>query len=657
MERWKKRAVDLLTSISFGSKDGTLSVVPYYPQKTDTALSEVPTLVRSTPEKHGISSKRLFSMLSELEAERRANVHGLMILKDGEVICECSREGFSVNEWHLSHSMSKTVTALAIGMLCDEGLIGTDMRVVDIFPEYKYKDKRFSQITIHHLLSMTSGVGFSEAGSVTESKWTEAFFSSALKFAPGTKFNYNSMNSYILAHIVVRTAKMSMTDFLRDRLFLPLGIHSYFWEKSAEGVEKGGWGLYLSCESWAKIGHMMLCGGAFFGRRILSEGWVRRSDMTHATAPEINGDFNYGYQLWVGRRSEESLFNGMFGQNVWICPRNNIVAVVMSGNNELFQDGPALEIIRKYLGGRINDQLNGRDIKLLHSKETSFFDSRAWVKRRERRRGFMYLLGLRNSRPFDDRWSGLLTSYVFAENHVGILPLIIRTMQNNLSSKIEKVAFDRYADSLYMIVRESGEDYRFEIGLYDYKEDILDFRGERYIIRTLGEAILTPDGKEEYRIEILFPELPSSRSIRIVKEGEGAVRMILSECPNNKIAENLLERITNMSSPINFGVDLLERRFGEGFINKKLESSFNPELVGVDTAVPGHEEILERENMRARAESRLVKLLRGVVDTFFKDDEDEQKKKEEKKKEGRAEKRARSRQASRKAQEKKISRH
>ena len=622
MEKWKKRSIDLLTSLAFGSREGSPSVVPYYPQKTAISSYEERYFVRSVPEKYGISSKRIYNMLCELEAERRANIHSLMILTHGEVIAECSRDGYDVNMWHLSHSMSKTVTGMAIGMLLDDGKLSPDMRLIDILPDYTYKDKRFANIRLHHLLSMTSGVSFSEAGSVTERDWCATFFSSSMKFAPGTKFNYNSMNSYILAKVVSKVSGKGLEKFLGERLFSPLGIKNFFWEKSPEGIAKGGWGLYLSCESWAKIGQMILSGGVFDGKRILSEEWVRRSTMTHATAPEADGDFNYGYQLWVGRNSEEILFNGMLGQNVWICPRNDIVAVVFSGNNEIFQNSPAMEIIRKYLGCEIGDTLHKRDIKVLHERETRFFDSRRWVRPMNKKRGLLTWLGVRSKVPFDERFSNILGSYAFGKNGEGILPLFIRGMQNNLDSAIEQITFDRYADSLYMIFRERGEDYRVEVGLYDYKETVLNFRGEKYIVKVMGEALLTADGEEEYRIEFLFPELPNTRMLTVKRQNEAKINIFMSEVPNNKIIDALIENASESSGALSFAIDLLERRFGEGFIEKKLEATFSPVLVGADMSIDGYEKIVTEENAKAAEESRTVKLLRAVVDRFFKEDDD-----------------------------------
>lgn len=624
MEKWKKRSIDLLTSLAFGSR-GNTSVVPYYPQKTEISSYETKYFKRVVPEKHGISSKRIYNMLCELEDEKRANIHNLMILCDGEVIAECSKDGYEINTWHLSHSMSKTVTGIAVGFLFDDGLIDLDLKVSELFPEVKYSDKRFADITVRMLLAMTAGVSFNEAGAVTETKWTEAFFGSSIKFAPGTKFAYNSMNSYILARIVEKLSGSRFLDYVDSRLFAPLGIENYFWEKGPEGIEKGGWGLYMSAESWAKVGYMMLCGGVFGDKRILSEEWLSQSVKAHAIPPKSTGDFNYGYQLWVGRSCDEILFNGMLGQNVWICPKNKIVAVVFSGNNELFQDSPTIDIIRRHLSSEIEDQLDKEDLKVLSRKEICFFDSRRWVTPLERRHGLFYWLGIKSKTPFDERFTSLIGTYAFGNNDVGFLPLFIGAMQNNLDTNIKEIRFERFEDDLHMIIKESEEEYRIGIGFYGYKENIMDFRGEKYIVKAMASAFVNEEGEGEYRIEFLYPELPNTRMLKITHISDGVIRLAFTEVPNNKIIDNILTRATSESTALGFIMDLIERRLGEGVVNKKVEKTFSPVLIGANINYPGYERVIEEENAKSAYESFSVKLLRSIVDKFFKEDKSEAK--------------------------------
>lgn len=620
VEKWKKRSVNLLAALAFGS-DTSPSVVPYYPQKTEFSACERRYFKRSTPEIHGISSRRIYSMLCALEAERRANIQTLMVLADSEVIAECARDGYDTNLWRLSHSMSKTVLGIAIGLLFDEGGVRPTDRLVDIFPEIEYKDKNFPLITVHHLLSMTAGVEFGEAGSVTETGWLGAFFSSAVKFVPGSAFLYNSMNSYVLAMIIKRVSGETLSGYLKWRLFAPLGITNFFWEMGPEGIEKGGWGLYMSVESWAKLGQLFLNRGVFEGERILSEEWIEMSTKKQADAPEIDGDFNYAYQLWVSRDGEELLFNGMLGQNVWICPKNRIVAVITSANNELFQDSPALEIVRQHLGCDIMDRdFDRRDIKVLHEKESHFFDCRRWAVPLQKRRGLLYWLGVRRREEYDHRWDNLIGDYVFAHNNVGILPLIVRGMQNNLSSSLERMKFSASDTGILFSFVESGVSYDVEVGLYEYKESVVDFRGEKYILRALGEARKCVDGAMEYRIDIVFPELPNSRMIRIFDVTRDSISVELAENPNSRLADAFVDRAASYPA-IGAGLDLLERRFGEGFITRKIEDTFAPVLVGAERSSDSFYDTIAMESAKADERLRAVRLMRAFVNRFFTDDD------------------------------------
>ncbi len=622
MEKWKKRAANLITSIVFGGGDRN-TVVPYYPQKIKINGEEEPSLPRSIPEAHGISSKRIYNLLCELEGERRSNIHNIMIIRDGVVISECSRPGYSVNSWHLSHSMTKSLIGMATGLLFDDGLVTLDTRLVDIFPEIPYKDKRFPYITIEHLLTMTSGVPFGEAGSVTEVLWSEAFFASGMTFGPGEEFYYNSMNSYILARVVAELAGRSVIDYVSERIFRPLGITNYFWEIGPEGVEKGGWGLYLSAESWAKLGLMFMGGGVYQGKRVLSDRWIKLSGETHAITSVLNVDFNYGYQVWVSKDSGQLLFNGMLGQNVWMCPENNILVVIQSGNNELLQESPSLEIIRRHLGGKIDDPISFRDSDVLHSKEKSFFSGRVFAHPLEKHHGLFYFLGLRNKTPFDERWDAMLHTFKFPENNSGILPLFVRAMQNNLETSIDTMTFSREGEELYLTVKEREEIHKIEVGLYEYKTTEVDFRGEKYLIKALGEAEYNPDGTKAFRIELVYPELPNTLMMRFVKRFEDRVELQVTEIPNSGVIDSIAARLVESHSTVEILMNVLDNRFGEEVIREKIERTFAPSFVIADVCQHGYENIIAEEEKKARQDSDLVKTIKNVVRKYIRYDDDE----------------------------------
>ncbi len=632
MENFKKKAIELLMGLAVNEKKNP-AVVPYIPAKLSSSANEKKSLQRRLGGPKRKYSRTLTMLLRELEYERRANIHNIMIIKNGEVICEASHPGYDTNVYHLAHSMSKTVTALAIGFLADEGKLDINQRVADIFPEISYKDHRFSSITVEHLLTMRSGVSFAELGSVTETRWTDAFFSSELSFAPGESFAYNSMNSYILGKIVTRITKRRLSDFLREKLFEPLDIDNYLWEIGPEGTEKGGFGLYLSCESFAKIGLMLLGCGSYNGRRIISQDFVSLMTRTHSYAPLEKGGFNYGYHIWTSRDSSDFLLNGMLGQNVLVSPENNVVVSINAGNNELFQDSPALEIIKKYISSLSEDSYATRaEFYSLKNRIKTFFVRRHWVRPKQKIRSVSTLLRLRDSKPFDECWNPVLGSYAFPENNSGILPLFISVMQNNYIGGIEKISLQRRKNTLLFTSVEGGIAYEIPVGLYGFEESIINFKGEKYIVRAIGEAMEDEDRNPVYKIELIFPELPNTRMIKITHAPEG-IRVRLSESPNQRVADRFISSFTE-GGKLGFAMGLIEKKIGEDFISKRLTSLFNPDLSGIDTRISGWESIIEAVNReiceKRESDNKFVKSFIGK----FIGDEKEEKPKEEKPKSG-----------------------
>ena len=507
---------------------------------------------------------------------------------------------------------------MMIGILIDEGKLSLDTRLTELFPDITSRDKKFPLITVHHLLSMTAGVDFAEAGAVTEEKWTEAFFASTVRFTPGSEFLYNSMNTYILVRIAERVSGIPFGALADEKFFAPMGIRSYAWEIGPEGSEKGGWGLYMSPESWAKVGYMMMSGGVFCGRRILSEGWIALSSSYKATTPASLGAFNYGYQMWVAREGEEILFSGMLGQCVWLCPKNNIIVVMTGGNNELFAASPALEIVRGYLGVAIEDRINRRDYQLFREKERQFFRSRRWLIPKKRRSGLMYRLGFKKHEDGLAEWGELLGSYAFCSNNAGLMPLVLRTMQNSHGTGLGRISIQRSGEMLRVIFNDGDEQYSVLASVYGYEDNVLDFRGEKYRVKAMAGSIEKGEGVREYRLELIFSETSSVRRIRLIPEGD-RLTVRLSETPNDRLLEKFIEDFSESSSAVSLAVDLLERRFGEDIIADMAKRTFNPCLVGISTSMPGYERILCE--MDGAEEPAVIRLVRSLLERFFRDDE------------------------------------
>lgn len=616
METYKKNGLELISNLALSNKKNP-SVVKYTPSKTRILEKESASLKRTTPERVGVPSSAIVNLIDALEAEPRADLHSMIIVKDGMIISECARKGYSARLAHLSHSMSKTVTGIIIGMLADDGKLSLSDTLGYFFPEYDIHPET-SKISVENLLIMSSGIAFSEIGAVTDTRWTETFLASEPSFKEGEHFAYNSMNSYMLmvvAHkIITREYGISIEEFVRERLFMPLGITEYFWEIGPEEIEKGGWGLYLSAESWAKLGIMMLSGGIYGDKRILSEAFVTSATSTQNITPGETGDFNYGYQLWVARSSEEFLFNGMLGQNVLVIPKNNIVVSMNAGNNELFQESPALAIIRAHLGCDFKYVKPRHLSHVLEKREELFYYSRARILPKAKKRGLAQFLGIKSRTPFDNDFSALLgRKFVFAENNQGILPLFVRAMQNNYQGGIKTFEFTKDSDTLLLGVTEGDDTYTYKIGVYDYEFSDIDFSGEKYKVGVLAcfdQDI--PDGLA-YNLEFIFPELPNSRVINLLLSPDGILTVRMTENPDAKVAESFIYSMPAMSPKISFAINMLESNLGKNFIEKRINELFSPTLIAISDDAENFETLLANENYKVSEKMSSMSVVRMLI--------------------------------------------
>lgn len=617
MEKWKKQALSLLTALTV-EESPCPAVCAYRPSKRSVNEREREVLPVGTPESVGLSSGRLCRLITALENEPRANVRALYIVRDGHVVLRCARPGYDVYIRYLSHSMAKSVTGLVIGTLVDEGKLSLTDTVASHFPEQPFRDRRFAAMTVEHLLTMSSGVGFAEAGVVTEENWLEAFFSSPLQFAPGTAFAYNSMNSYVLARMAERVCGCDFVQLAEQRLFRPLGIDNDLWEKNGEGYAKGGFGLYLSAAAWARLGQLVLDRGVFNGTRIVSEAWIDAACTTQKITPTSLGDFNYGYHVWVSREAGEVLFNGMLGQNVWICPHERLVCVLLCGNNELFQQSPALSVLR----GTLSELPSHEEGTLLERRRLrrlseSFFTERAEVRPRPPIPRLRAFLKKQSREPFDAAWEPLLTAYRFGKNCGALLPLFVRLMQNNYDEDgIRSLAFSREGERLFMRMTVGRSVYTLPVGLYRYESCTVDVRGEPYLVRTLGEAVTDADGHTFYKIECVFPELPNVRTMYLYPTEDGCLRLELRESPDQKILSSFGQSFLRSDERPSRAFALLERAFGEDFLVEKAAGVFTLSLRGIAVEHEGAAEFLSmRERERAERIARYSFLI-GLVRRF-----------------------------------------
>ena len=272
-------------------------------------------------------------------------VHSLMVVKDGEVIYERYANGHDSEDLHVMWSVSKSFTAFAIGLAAEDGLLDLDDKVYSYFPEITIPDSNKEwreEMTIKHLLSMSSGLKEEKLGEViassicpedySEFDWAESALTASMVFAPGERFYYNSMNTYILSVIVSKVTGKTVAQYMDERVFRHLGIKNWIWEESPQGYSAGGWGLYLRAEDLAKFGLLWLNNGIWNGRRIIGEEWISEATKIHSTYSE-NPWEGYGYQVWLYKH-DSFRFHGSRGQIMMAIPEKNLILVATSAHND-----------------------------------------------------------------------------------------------------------------------------------------------------------------------------------------------------------------------------------------------------------------------------------------------------------------------------------
>ena len=590
--RRQKKTLDLAYDFFVRGKSD-VSRISHHPYKTVLPAAAENYFPRVLPEAKGISSAHVAAFLDELEHHPRVNLHSLTVLADGAVIAECSAPGYDRAIPHVSHSMCKSVTGLAIGMLCAEGKLTLDTPAYSLFSEEHLPSRlsaKTKAITVRHLLTMSTGVAVAELGSAIEEDWVRAFFSSDVRFDPGTDFAYNSMNTYILSAIVGEVSGLPLDEYLTPRLFAPLHISRFFWERCPMGIPKGGWGLYIAGEDAAKIGQLLLDGGLFEGQRVLDAEWVNEATATQKVTPSEVGDFNYGYQMWSARDESAFLFNGMLGQNVWVSPKNRIVIVSNAGNTEFFQGGGMLSLFAKYFGAGFTRAAaplakNRQATARLRRAQTDFFASRAWITPLHEPRGLARLWRrlcgrpLRPLPPLCARLAG--RAFTLPQNNSGILPVFMRLMQNNHTAGLRSLSFEIEGNDLYACFDEGeGEQYRIALGFYGYRHTTLAVRGEVYRIAVAAAFAVNEDGCRVLKIDVVFPEFSHTRRIKVFLTAEDTIRLRLSEVPDKQVVDGLLSTLPVTTPRASGLLHFFKGRINLDYVLLKVYDKFEPELIG-----------------------------------------------------------------------------
>jgi CubicO group peptidase (beta-lactamase class C family) len=260
-------------------------------------------------------------------------------------------------------------------MLMENDSISVNTLIQGALPGYEHHFEgvpQKDQIRLRDLMSNSSGLWWDEWSSPytdatndavsmkNQMDWTDWVLSKPMIQEPGTTFNYNSGNAILTGKVIEYFSGSSIEDYAAARLFAPLGIDQWQWDKMGDGSEDVAWGLKLKPLDLAKIGYLFIDKGRWLDNQIFDETWGHQSTRARKS---ISGYYRYGYQWWrfadgaqiIGRLRANGLENndvffswGRGGQLLLVIPSFEMV-VVMTGGNGLEYDISNMELLVEYI--------------------------------------------------------------------------------------------------------------------------------------------------------------------------------------------------------------------------------------------------------------------------------------------------------------------
>lgn len=285
--------------------------------------AQVGELPRVRPETQGVPSRAVAELFDSLMALPRTDIHSVLVMRHGAVVGEMYPAPFAPKFRHTMYSCSKTFVGAAVGLAIADNRLRLTDRVGAFFPELlpDTVSPDLARLTVRDLLTMTSGITPDWSMRSLTPDWIKTYLAKPVA-GVGTKFQYDSIATYLLSALVQRATGMTLLDYLRAKLFTPLHITEVDWELSPEGYNTGGWGLHIQTESLAKFGQLLLDGGKWHGRQLLPADWVK-SMMT-----EQQPGTGYGFQMWQCEYPGAWRADGALGQYILVIPDKDMVVVI-----------------------------------------------------------------------------------------------------------------------------------------------------------------------------------------------------------------------------------------------------------------------------------------------------------------------------------------
>lgn len=285
----------------------------------------------STPAQQGLDPKLICAIGPGLAELKGADPHGVVVARHGTVVYEQYFAGddmrwawigvvpHDANTLHNMESITKSVVALLVGIAFDRGLLkNLDAPIFSFFPEYSdLRTPEKDQITLRHLLSMTSGLDWPERAissnnpaNVVRQGARDPYpyrfvLERSLEATPGTAWNYNSGGVWLLGLMLRKVAGQPLEQFAKEALFEPLDIQDWEWGRLGNGDLGTSGGLHLRPRDMAKLGQLVLDRGVWRGRQIVSADWIKQ--MTAQQSPPASRSGRCARSVTFGGRADHQL--------------------------------------------------------------------------------------------------------------------------------------------------------------------------------------------------------------------------------------------------------------------------------------------------------------------------------------------------------------
>jgi CubicO group peptidase (beta-lactamase class C family) len=317
------------------------------------------------PETKGLNTQAIGALFQDLKTDPHKDIKGVVILRDGELVAESYFNGDTIDTLHDIRSATKSITSALVGIAIERHYIhGIDDPIAQYLPRLPQDGKQ--KITLRDLLNMRSGLdandeNASSTGSESvldqSSDWVKSTYAVHMKYPPGQKYVYASINAFLAGLIVENATKQNLDAFAKQVLFDPIGIRRFEWRRVPINHNSGQGNLSITTRDEARIGELFLDGGELHGHHILDADWIKESlsNQVDIAAVDPYADY-YGY-MWYSK--EEMIRNrrilvhfasGNGGNKIYIIPSlDMVIAITSSAYNQKYGQRRSQDILLKIL--------------------------------------------------------------------------------------------------------------------------------------------------------------------------------------------------------------------------------------------------------------------------------------------------------------------